>query len=213
MDKFTQHTGKLVPLNMSNIDTDQIIPKQFLLAVDRKGFGHHLFSSQRWLDEAETQPNPNFALNDPVYAGASVLLARRNFGNGSSREHAPWALMDYGFKAIIAPSFADIFANNALGNGLVLVKLTEDEVDALFAWAKAHQGESITVDLENLCVKAGELSFSFTIDPFRRECLLKGLDAIGLTLENEAAIAAFEAKRPRWLNPRVRPLTPEEIPA
>ena len=199
MQKFTVHEGVAVPLNSANIDTDQIIPKQFLLAVSRKGFGVHLFHDWRYLDDAETQPNPEFNLNKPEYAGATILVARDNFGNGSSREHAPWALIDYGFRAVIAPSFANIFNNNALGNGLLTVKLTEAEVDAIFSELEKNPGEKIKIDLEKMTVDAGPLHFTFELDPFRRDCLLKGLDAIALTLEHEDEIKAYEDKMPAFL--------------
>lgn len=199
MQKFTVHEGVAVPLNSANIDTDQIIPKQFLLAVSRKGFGVHLFHDWRYLDDAETQPNPEFNLNKPEFKGATILVARDNFGNGSSREHAPWALMDYGFRAVIAPSFANIFNNNALGNGLLTVKLTEAEVDAIFSELEKNPGEKIKIDLEKMTVDAGPLHFTFELDPFRRDCLLKGLDAIALTLEHEDEIKAYEDKMPSFL--------------
>ncbi len=198
MQKFTVHEGIAVPLDSANIDTDQIIPKQFLLAVNRKGFGKHLFHDWRYLDDAETKLNPNFNLNKPEYAGATILVARDNFGNGSSREHAPWALTDYGFRAVIAPSFANIFNNNALGNGLVTVKLTADEVDEIFKILTAHPGTTIKVSLEDMSVTCADLKFTFTLDPFIRHCLLNGLDNIALTLEHSDDIAAFEAKMPAW---------------
>ena len=206
MQKFTVLTGIAAPLDASNVDTDQIIPKQFLLAVDRKGFGKHLFHERRYLDAAETMPNPDFVLNKSVYQGAQILVARHNFGNGSSREHAPWALLDFGIRAIIASSFADIFSNNSLGNGLLLVKLTEAEIDELFTLLNANPGMQVTVDLENLRVTAGDKCWSFTLDPFRRKCLLEGLDAVALTLQHEDAIAAYEAKMPAWLVPGVKDL-------
>jgi 3-isopropylmalate/(R)-2-methylmalate dehydratase small subunit len=199
MTGFKQHKGIVVPLDSANVDTDAIIPKQFLQKVNRIGFGKHLFHDWRFLDDAGQQPNPEFVLNQPQFAGASILLARENFGCGSSREHAPWALADYGFKTIIAPSFADIFYGNAINNGMVPVRLKEEEVDALFQLVAAKQGIEIEVDLEANQVRAGELSFSFEIDEFRRYCLLNGLDAIGLTLQHEAAISAFEAKQPSWI--------------
>ncbi|MDM5130707.1 3-isopropylmalate dehydratase small subunit [Aeromonas piscicola] len=199
MTGFKQHKGIVVPLDSANVDTDAIIPKQFLQKVNRIGFGKHLFNDWRFLDDAGLQPNPAFVLNQPRYAGASILLARENFGCGSSREHAPWALADYGFKTLIAPSFADIFYGNAINNGLVPVRLKEEEVEALFQLVAAHPGLQIEVDLEANQVRAGELSFSFEIDEFRRYCLLNGLDAIGLTLQHEAAISAFEAKQPSWI--------------
>ncbi|MFU7710512.1 3-isopropylmalate dehydratase small subunit [Aeromonas veronii] len=199
MTGFKQHKGIVVPLDSANVDTDAIIPKQFLQKVNRIGFGKHLFHDWRFLDDAGQQPNPEFVLNQPQFAGASILLARENFGCGSSREHAPWALADYGFKTIIAPSFADIFYGNAINNGMVPVRLKEEEVDALFQLVAAQPGIQIEVDLEANQVRAGELSFGFEIDEFRRYCLLNGLDAIGLTLQHEAAISAFEAKQPSWI--------------
>ncbi|WP_421195840.1 3-isopropylmalate dehydratase small subunit [Aeromonas jandaei] len=199
MTGFKQHKGIVVPLDSANVDTDAIIPKQFLQKVNRIGFGKHLFHDWRFLDDAGQQPNPEFVLNQPQFAGASILLARENFGCGSSREHAPWALADYGFKTIIAPSFADIFYGNAINNGMVPVRLKEEEVDALFQLVAAKPSIQIEVDLEANQVRAGELSFGFEIDEFRRYCLLNGLDAIGLTLQHEAAISAFEAKQPSWI--------------
>ncbi len=199
MTGFKQHKGIVVPLDSANVDTDAIIPKQFLQKVNRIGFGKHLFHDWRFLDDAGQQPNPEFVLNQPQFAGASILLARENFGCGSSREHAPWALADYGFKTIIAPSFADIFYGNAINNGMVPVRLKEEEVDALFQLVAAQPGIEIEVDLEANQVCAGELSFGFEIDEFRRYCLLNGLDAIGLTLQHEAAISTFEAKQPSWI--------------
>ncbi|MDM5151431.1 3-isopropylmalate dehydratase small subunit [Aeromonas salmonicida] len=199
MTGFKQHKGIAVPLDSANVDTDAIIPKQFLQKVNRIGFGKHLFHDWRFLDDAGQQPNPEFVLNQPRYAGASILLARENFGCGSSREHAPWALADYGFKTLIASSFADIFYGNAINNGLVPVRLKEEEVDLLFQLVAANPGLQIEVDLEANQVRAGALSFGFEIDEFRRYCLLNGLDAIGLTLQHEATISAFEAKQPSWI--------------
>ncbi|WP_421158519.1 3-isopropylmalate dehydratase small subunit [Aeromonas dhakensis] len=199
MTGFKQHKGIVVPLDSANVDTDAIIPKQFLQKVNRIGFGKHLFHDWRFLDDAGLQPNPEFVLNQPQFAGASILLARENFGCGSSREHAPWALADYGFKTIIAPSFADIFYGNAINNGMVPVRLKEEEVDALFQLVAAQPGIEIEVDLEANQVRAGSLTFGFEIDEFRRYCLLNGLDAIGLTLQHEAVISAFEAKQPSWI--------------
>ena len=199
MTGFKQHKGIVVPLDSANVDTDAIIPKQFLQKVNRIGFGKHLFHDWRFLDDAGQQPNPEFVLNQPQFAGASILLARENFGCGSSREHAPWALADYGFKTMIAPSFADIFYGNAINNGMVPVRLKEEEVDALFQLVAAQPGIEIEVDLEANQVRAGSLTFGFEIDEFRRYCLLNGLDAIGLTLQHEAAISAFEAKQPSWI--------------
>ncbi|MEV3803957.1 3-isopropylmalate dehydratase small subunit [Aeromonas veronii] len=199
MTGFKQHKGIVVPLDSANVDTDAIIPKQFLQKVNRIGFGKHLFHDWRFLDDAGQQPNPEFVLNQPQFTDASILLARENFGCGSSREHAPWALADYGFKTIIAPSFADIFYGNAINNGMMPVRLKEEEVDALFQLVAAKPGIEIEVDLEANQVRAGKLSFGFEIDEFRRYCLLNGLDAIGLTLQHEAAISAFEAKQPSWI--------------
>ena len=198
MQKFTVHTGVAVPLDSANIDTDQIIPKQFLLAVDRNGFGDHLFHDWRYLDDEETKPNPEFNLNKKEYAGATILVARDNFGNGSSREHAPWALMGYGFRAIIAPSFADIFYNNSLGNGLLPVKLTADEVDEIFKVLTAKPGTQITISLENMTVDVDSLHFKFDLDPFRRHCMLEGLDAISLTLQHQEDISNYEKNMAPW---------------
>lgn len=201
MQKFTVHEGVAVPLDSANIDTDQIIPKQFLLAVSRKGFGKHLFHDWRYLDEAETKLNPEFNLNKPEYQGATILVARDNFGNGSSREHAPWALMDYGFKAVIAPSFAMIFNNNALGNGLLPLRLKEDEVDQLFKVLTEKPGTTIRISLEDMTVDCAGLHFTFTLDEFRRHCLLEGLDAISLTLLHDKEIRDYEANMPKWKTP------------
>ena len=198
MQKFTVHTGVAVPLDSANIDTDQIIPKQFLLAVDRNGFGKHLFHDWRYLDDAETKDNPEFNLNKPEYKGATILVARDNFGNGSSREHAPWALMGYGFRAIIAPSFADIFYNNSLGNGLLPVKLTAQEVDEIFKVLTAKPGTQITISLENMTVDVDSLHFKFDLDPFRRHCMLEGLDAISLTLQQQEDISNYEKNMAPW---------------
>jgi 3-isopropylmalate/(R)-2-methylmalate dehydratase small subunit len=191
MRPFTQHTGLVVPMDRSNVDTDQIIPKQFLKRIERTGFGQFLFFDWRFLDDGSN--NPDFVLNRPRYAGASVLLARRNFGCGSSREHAPWALEDYGFRVILAPSFADIFYNNCFKNGMLPIKLDEAVIDDLFAREAAHPGYRLTVDLENGAITDDfGLSLSFEIDAFRRHCLLNGLDDIGLTLQHEDKIAAYE---------------------
>lgn len=199
MQEFKQHTGIAVPLNVANVDTDQIIPKQFLSSVSRLGFGKHVFNDWRYLDESGTRDNPDFILNQPRYKNATILLARENFGNGSSREHAPWALADYGFRAIIAPSFADIFYNNSLNNGLLLVKLKPEEVDELFKLVEAHDGQTVTVDLENKEVRAGNLVFKFDLDEFRRYCIMNGLDNIGLTLKHETEIADYEKRKFQWL--------------
>ncbi|MCL2898895.1 MULTISPECIES: 3-isopropylmalate dehydratase small subunit [Brenneria] len=200
MTKFTQHTGLVVPLDAANVDTDAIIPKQFLQKVTRTGFGQHLFNDWRFLDESGQQPNPDFVLNKPRYKGASILLARENFGCGSSREHAPWALTDYGFKVVIAPSFADIFYGNAFNNQLLPVTLSEADVDTLFKLVDGEEGITFTVDLENQTVVAGGNSYPFEIDGFRRHCMLNGLDSIGLTLQHDAAIADYERKQPSFLH-------------
>ncbi|OBW90704.1 isopropylmalate isomerase [Gallibacterium genomosp. 3] len=199
MAGFKQHRGLVIPLDMANVDTDAIIPKQFLQAVTRVGFGKHLFHEWRYLDPAGTQLNPKFVLNFPQYQGATILLARENLGCGSSREHAPWALADYGIKVMIAPSFADIFYSNSLNNHLLPVKLTEQEVDEIFTWVKANEGKPIDVDLEQQTVTVGEKIYHFTLDPFRRHCLLNGLDNIGLTLQHEDAIAEYEKNIPSFL--------------
>ncbi|HEK0745983.1 TPA: 3-isopropylmalate dehydratase small subunit [Proteus mirabilis] len=199
MNKFTQHTGIPVPLDVANVDTDAIIPKQFLQKVTRTGFGKHLFHDWRFLDDEGTQPNPSFILNQSIYQGASILLARENFGCGSSREHAPWALTDYGFHAVIAPSFADIFYGNSFNNQLLPIKLSDEQVTQLFNWVTEHAGMPITVDLVAQQVIAGELCFSFEIDAFRRHCMIEGLDSIGLTLQHQAEISAYEAKQPAFM--------------
>jgi len=198
-EKFIQHTGLVVPLDAANVDTDAIIPKQFLQKVTRTGFGAHLFNDWRFLDDAGQQPNPDFVLNYPRYQGASILLARENFGCGSSREHAPWALTDYGFKVVIAPSFADIFYGNAFNNQLLPVTLSEADVDALFRLVENHPGIKFVVDLEAGTVQAGDNVYPFTIDAFRRHCMLNGLDSIGLTLQHEAAISSYEQKLPAFM--------------
>ncbi|PVZ88891.1 3-isopropylmalate dehydratase small subunit [Serratia sp. S1B] len=200
MAKFTQHTGLVVPLDAANVDTDAIIPKQFLQKVTRTGFGQHLFNDWRFLDDAGQQPNPKFVLNQPRYKGASILLARENFGCGSSREHAPWALADYGFKVVIAPSFADIFYGNAFNSQLLPIRLSEQDVDTLFKLVAEQEGCEFVVDLENQTVTAEGKSYPFEIDSFRRHCMINGLDSIGLTLQHEADIARFEAQRPAFLN-------------
>ncbi|MFP1726237.1 3-isopropylmalate dehydratase small subunit [Lonsdalea quercina] len=199
MTKFTQHTGLVVPLDNANVDTDAIIPKQFLQKVTRTGFGQHLFNDWRFLDDAGQQPNPEFVLNQPRYKGASILLTRENFGCGSSREHAPWALTDYGFSVVIAPSFADIFYGNALNNQLLPVRLSDADVDELFTLVENNEGITFTVDLEAQSVKAGDKSYPFEIDSFRRHCMINGLDNIGLTLQHEAAIARYEETQPTFL--------------
>ncbi|MBZ9537564.1 3-isopropylmalate dehydratase small subunit [Modicisalibacter tunisiensis] len=210
MHALKQHQGLVAPLDRANVDTDLIIPKQFLKSIKRTGFGPNLFDELRYLDEgypgqdASQRPlNPDFVLNQPRYQGASVLLARRNFGCGSSREHAPWALEDFGFRVIIAPSFADIFYNNAFKNGILLITLDEATVERLFQEVEANEGYRLDVDLEaqTVTTPSGEV-LSFEIDAFRKHCLLNGLDDIGLTLQHEDAIREFEQahrqKRP-WL--------------
>ncbi|ATD26369.1 3-isopropylmalate dehydratase small subunit [Vibrio cholerae] len=199
MSGFQQHTGLVVPLDAANVDTDAIIPKQFLQKVNRTGFGKHLFHDWRFLDDAGQKANPEFVMNQPRYQGASILLARENFGCGSSREHAPWALADYGIRVMIAPSFADIFYGNSINNQMVPVRLTEQEVDELFSYVHDSEGATITVDLEALSVTANGKTYHFEIDDFRRHCLLNGLDNIGLTLQHEAKIAEYEAKIPSFL--------------
>ncbi len=199
MSGFKQHTGLVVPLDAANVDTDAIIPKQFLQKVNRIGFGKHLFHDWRFLDDAGKQPNPDFVMNAPRYQGASILLARENFGCGSSREHAPWALADYGIRVMIAPSFADIFYGNSINNQMVPVRLTEAEVDEIFRFVQANEGAEVTVDLEAMLVTANGKTYSFEIDTFRRHCLLNGLDNIGLTLQHEDKIAEYEASIPSFM--------------
>jgi len=193
---FSIHTGLVAPLDRVNVDTDQMVPKQFLKWLTREGYGRVLFYDWRYLDGEK--PNPEFVLNEPRYQGASVLLARANFGCGSSREHAPWAILDYGFRAIIAPSYADIFYNNCFKNGLLPVTLADAEVSELFRRGESTPGYRLTVDLESQTVADDSgLRLSFTVDPFRRECLLNGWDEIGLTLRQEAAISDYEKEHPQ----------------
>ena len=200
MTPFRIHTGLVAPLDRPNVDTDQIIPKQFLKRVERTGFGEFLFYDWRFL--AEGEPDPSFPLNEPRYQGASILVAGKNFGCGSSREHAPWALADYGFRAIIAPSFADIFANNCMKNGLLPVVLSDSQVSELMRLAKEIGGYEATVDLEKKMVTDMQgFSAAFEIGEFQRFCLLEGLDDIGLTLKSESDIAAYEQRRPCWMRP------------
>lgn len=195
MRPFRIHNGTVAPLDRANVDTDQIIPKQFLKRIERSGFGEFLFFDWRFLPGGE--PDSSFVLNEPRYREASILVAGRNFGCGSSREHAPWALADYGFHAVIAPSFADIFANNCMKNGLLPVTLAEVEVTAIIEHARSMDNYSLTVDLERRMVTDGQgFSAAFAIDDFQRHCLMEGLDDIGLTLLCEADIAAYESKRP-----------------
>ncbi|MEI2266289.1 3-isopropylmalate dehydratase small subunit [Erwinia sp. CGal63] len=197
--KFTQHTGVVVPMDAANVDTDAIIPKQFLQMVTRTGFGRNLFFDWRYKDAEGQIPDPEFILNKPAFRGASIMLTRENFGCGSSREHAPWALTDYGIRAIIGSDFADIFANNSFNNQLLLVTLSEEEMDELFRLVAAEPGISFTVDLEKQEVVAGEKRYAFAIDAFRRHCLLNGLDSIGLTLQHEASISDYEQRQPTFL--------------
>lgn len=198
MDKFTILTGRVAPLNRVNVDTDQIIPKQFLKRIERTGFGEFAFFDWRYLEDGV--PNPEFILNEARYQGASILVAGRNFGSGSSREHAPWALNEMGFKALIAPSFADIFRNNCMQNGMVPIVLSQSEVDYIMGNALKGVGYEITVDLLNQTVNDDQgFEAKFEIDPFRRNSLIEGLDDIGITLQNSDAIDEFEAARPpRW---------------
>ena len=203
MNKFTVHKGLVAPIDRENVDTDAIIPKQFLKSIRKTGFGPNLFDEWRYLDkgepgvpESQRKPNPDFVLNQPRYKGASVLLARKNFGCGSSREHAPWAIEQYGFRALIAPSFADIFFNNCFKNGLLPIVLPETVVAKLFDEVAAFPGYELTVDLERqVVVKAAGQEIAFEVQPFRKYCLLNGFDDIGLTLRHKDKIAAFEAQR------------------
>jgi 3-isopropylmalate/(R)-2-methylmalate dehydratase small subunit len=194
MIPFTKHTGIVATLDRVHVDTDQIIPKQFLKRIERTGFGQFLFFDWRFDEDGSLKEG--FELNQPRFQGASILVARTNFGCGSSREHAPWALQDYGFRAIIAPSFADIFYNNCFKNGLLPVQLTEEEVESIFQQVKGNESYRLTVDLENQTVSDDlGLNFKFEVDGFRRDCLLRGLDDIGLTLRDEDKIQAYEARR------------------
>ena len=214
MDKFVIHQGLVAPMDRENVDTDAIIPKQFLKSIKRTGFGPNLFDEWRYLDHGEPgqdpatrKPNPDFVLNQPRYAGASVLIARANFGCGSSREHAPWALQQYGFRAILAPSFADIFFNNCFKNGVLPIVLPEAQIARLFDEVAAFPGYQLTVDLpRQVVVKPDGSELPFDIEPFRKECLVGGLDDIGLTLRHADKIRAFEAARiasKPWLNQRI----------
>lgn len=202
MDKFVKHSGIAVALNRANVDTDAIIPKQFLKSIKRTGFGVHLFDGWRYLDEGQPgmdcskRPlNPDFELNRAEFQGGTVLVAGPNFGCGSSREHAPWALQQYGFKAIVAPSYADIFFNNCFKNGLLPIVLKEEEVKKIFAAIEAKPGVHITVDLETQQVEVDAMAFEFEVEPFRKHCLMNGLDDIGLTFNHADEIKAYEAKR------------------
>ncbi len=199
MIPFTTHSGIAVPLLQANIDTDQIIPKQFLTRIERTGYGEFLFFDWRYKEDGK-RLREDFVLNLPRYRGVSVLVAGRNFGCGSSREHAPWALEDFGFRVIIAPSFADIFYNNCFKVGILAVTLEEELVEALARKAESREGYSLTVDLGPQTVTDGDgFSAEFSVDPFRKHCLLNGLDDIGLSLCHEEAISSFEAARPRWM--------------
>ncbi|ECP6017756.1 3-isopropylmalate dehydratase small subunit [Campylobacter coli] len=199
MQKFTTHKGIACPLEYANIDTDQIIPKQFLLAVSKQGFGKHLFHDLRYLDDKESVLNMDFNLNKKEYQNASILVSFENFGSGSSREHAPWALMDYGIRAIIAPSFADIFKNNALGNGLLTIELAKDEVASIIKQLKESEDKNIEISLFEKKVFFKDQVFSFDLDEFRRTCLLEGLDNIALTLKYEEQIKAYEKNSKSFL--------------
>jgi 3-isopropylmalate/(R)-2-methylmalate dehydratase small subunit len=197
MEPFVTHRGVVAPLDRVNVDTDQIIPKQFLKRIERTGFGEFLFFDWRLLPDGRL--NPEFELNAPGYRDATVLVAARNFGCGSSREHAPWALQDHGFRAVIAPSYADIFYNNCFKNGLLPIVLPEEHVQTVMRRAQASPGYQVTVDLENQIVSDDQgLRVSFEVDSFRRHCLLNGLDDIGLTLVHEEKISEFERNRPEW---------------
>jgi len=197
MEPFVKLTGIAAPLDRVNADTDQIIPKQFLKRIERIGFGKFLFFDWRYLADGRT-PNPDFELNAPALQGATILVTGKNFGCGSSREHAPWALLDYGFRAVVAPSFADIFYNNCFQNGILPVTLSENQVADLMARLQARPGASVTVDLENRTITGPDgFETAFEIDDFRRYRLLNGLDDIGMTLQHEADITAFEQRRER----------------
>ena len=204
MQKFTRLEGLVAPLDRANVDTDAIIPKQFLKSIKRSGFGVNLFDAWRYLDHGEPgmdararKPNPDFVLNQPRYKGASIMVARKNFGCGSSREHAPWALDDYGFRALIAPSYADIFYNNCFKNGLLPIVLPETQVDRIFHDVAAFPGFRLVVDLgaQTVAYPDGSQVWRFEVDAFRKHCLLNGLDEIGLTLQHAAEIKTFETKR------------------
>ena len=203
MQKFTLLNGLVAPLDRANVDTDAIIPKQFLKSIKRSGFGVNAFDEWRYLDHGEPgmdnskrMPNPDFVLNQPRYQGAQILLARENFGCGSSREHAPWALEDFGFRVIIAPSFADIFFNNCFKNGLLPIRLPAEQVDTLFKAVSAHTGYKLVVDLERQTIVMPDgTNYPFAVEAFRKHCLLNGLDDIGLTLQHVEDIKAYETKR------------------
>jgi 3-isopropylmalate/(R)-2-methylmalate dehydratase small subunit len=216
MRKFTVHKGLVAPLDRENVDTDAIIPKQFLKSIRKTGFGPNLFDAWRYLDHGEPgqdpttrKPNPDFVLNQPRYSGASILLARKNFGCGSSREHAPWALDQYGFRALIAPSYADIFFNNCFKNGLLPIVLPESQVARLFDEVHAFPGYQLTIDLERqVIVEPRGEELAFEVQPFRKYCLANGFDDIGLTLRQSDRIRQFEAQRlaqKPWLNQKLIP--------
>jgi len=195
MDKFIKHSGIVAPVDRVNVDTDAIIPKQFLKRIERTGFGQFLFYEWRFLEDGVT-PNEGFEMNKERYNGASVLISRANFGCGSSREHAPWAIMDYGFKVVIAPSYADIFYNNCFKNGILPIKLSEEQVEELFQRTAQHEGYQLHVDLENKVLRDDHgMEIQFDLDEHRRQFLLQGLDDIGLTLQHEDKISAYEAKQ------------------
>ncbi len=206
MQAFTTHTGLVLALNRVNVDTDQMIPKQFLKGLTREGYGRVLFYDWRYLPGEK--PNPDFELNFPRYKGSSILLAGANFGCGSSREHAPWGILDYGFHVVIAPSYADIFYNNCFKNGILPVTLPQEEVEELFKRTEHNIGYQLTVDLPAQTVSDAQgLKYAFEVDPFRKNCLLKGLDDIGLTLEHESDISAYERKT----NPHVSQFAPVDM--
>lgn len=195
MEAFRKLEALAATLDRADVDTDQIIPKQFLKKIERTGFGQHLFHDWRFLDDAGTKPNPDFALNQERFSGAQILLARDNFGCGSSREHAPWALLDYGFRSIIAPSFADIFYNNCFKNGILPIALPKEQVDLLMKDAEKGANARVTIDLESQTITTSDGQvITFEVDSFKKHCLLNGLDDIGLTMEKAAAIDSFEAK-------------------
>jgi len=199
MEAFKRHTGIVAPVDRVNVDTDAIVPKQFLKRIERTGFGQFLFYEWRFNEKGE--PNPDFEMNKPRYKGASILLSRANFGCGSSREHAPWAILDYGFKVVIASSFADIFYNNCFKNGILPVTLSEEQVEELFQRTAKHEGYKLTVDLEAKTITDEYgLNIGFDLDEHRRQFLLLGLDDIGLTLQHEDKIAAYEAKHAERLS-------------
>ncbi len=193
MEPFVKIKGLVATLDRVNVDTDQIIPKQFLKRIEKTGYGQFLFFD--WRLNEDGSPNPDFELNAPQFKGASILLTRDNFGCGSSREHAPWALLDYGFHSILAPSFADIFYNNCFKNGMLPVQLPQDQISDLFEWVGANPGAQLTVDLESQTLSGDSLEYPFEVDPFRRDCLLKGLNDIDLTLQYEEQIREYESKK------------------